>query len=377
MPLLPFLALWSVLAFAGAVGMAGLSDFPRQLPAHLAFAVGAMPLIFAAMGHFVPVLTRSGNPPAAVARLPLLALLGGLGVVASFAWPPFWFRGPSLAALPALAATLALIAWIRARGRGGLGSPHPGLWWYPAALSCLALALLAVPTMELFPGARPALRLLHLHLNTLGFIGLTAIGTLQVLLPTCVGRPDPGAAARLRRDLPRTLLGVLLVSVGAAWDTTPGRLVALAGLILWLLPLLRLAAAWWKLFRTDTLSRDGAAASLAAALAGLILLSLGHGFGLASGMETIGAFFLAFLLPLVTGAVSQLLPVWLRPGRQDAWHAGLRAALGRFAGLRGASFVLAGLGWSLGWKAAALLVLPGMVQFLGTVALKLLFPPRP
>ncbi len=31
--------------------------------AHLAFAVGIVPLIFAAMSHFVPVLTRTENLP--------------------------------------------------------------------------------------------------------------------------------------------------------------------------------------------------------------------------------------------------------------------------------------------------------------------------
>jgi hypothetical protein len=364
MKLLPLLALWAVLAFASALGVAGFSDLPRQVPAHLAFAVGAMPLIFAAMGHFVPVLTRSGNPPEAVAVLPLLVLSAGLGAVASFAWPAFWFRGPTLSALPALAAALGLIAWIRQRGRGGLGAPHPGLWWYPAALACLTLALLTVPAMEIFPSERAALRLLHLHLNTLGFIGLTAVGTLQVLLPTAAGRFDPDAALRLKRDLPLAVSGVLLVSVGAAWGGVPGRIAALAGLTLWLLPLLRLAAAWWRLYRDVILKKHGAAASLAWALAGLISLSLAHGLGLTSGLNAIGAFFLAFLLPLVTGAVSQLLPVWLRPGRQDDWHAGMRASLGRYAGLRGAAFVAAGLGWALGLQLAPLLALPGMAQFL-------------
>ncbi len=368
---LPLLALWAVLAFSGALGVAGFSEYPRQLPAHLAFAAGAMPLIFAAMGHFVPVLTRSGNPPAAVARLPLLALAGGLGAAASFALPELWLRGPTLFALPALVAALALMAWIGARARGGLGSPHPGLWWYLAALACLVLALLAIPAMEVFPGARPGLRLWHLHLNTLGFIALTATGTLQVLLPTAAGRPDPGAAHRLKRDLPLALLGVLLVAAGSAAGAAFGHLLSLMGLALWLLPLLRLAAAWGALYGQVILRRDGPAASLGSALAGLILLSLSHGLGLASGIEAIGGFFLAFLLPLVTGAVSQLLPVWLRPGRQDEWHSGMRASLSRYAGLRGASFVAAGLGWALGWKFAALLALPAMAQFLGTLFLRL------
>ena len=47
--------------------------------AHLAFAVGIVPLIFAAMMHFVPVLTRTGDLDSRMARLPNAAL--GFGVV--------------------------------------------------------------------------------------------------------------------------------------------------------------------------------------------------------------------------------------------------------------------------------------------------------
>lgn len=371
MPLLPLLALWSVFAFAGALGVAVFGEAPRQLPAHMAFALGAMPLIFAAMGHFVPVLTRSGDAPAAVFRLPLLALAGGMGAAASFAWPQLWLRGPTLAVLPTLIAALGLMAWIIKRGRSSLGAPHPGLWWYPAALACLVLALLAIPAMELFPGARSGLRLWHLHLNTLGFMGLTALGTLQVLLPTAAGKSDPGAAGRLKRDLPLALGGVLLVAAGSAAGGRIAYPLGLLGLAFWLVPLFRMLAAWVPLYRQAILGRDGPAASLTWAAVGLTLLSLAHGLGLAAGIEAIGGFFLAFLLPLVTGAVSQLLPVWLRPGRQDAWHLGIRAALGRYAGLRGAAFVAAGLGWSLGWKAAGLLALPALAQFLGTLILRL------
>lgn len=71
--------------------------------------------------------------------------------------------------------------------------------------------------MHYWPAERQALRLLHLHLNTLGFIGLTAIGTLQVLLPTILSGPDTDAATRLRRDLPVAVAGVLLVGLGAAF----------------------------------------------------------------------------------------------------------------------------------------------------------------
>lgn len=42
--------------------------------AHLIFAVAIMPLIFGAITHFIPVLTRSGGPHRAVLLMPLMSL---------------------------------------------------------------------------------------------------------------------------------------------------------------------------------------------------------------------------------------------------------------------------------------------------------------
>jgi hypothetical protein len=64
-----YLGCCAVLAFATAILLA-LQGASPVAAAHAAFAVGAIPLVFAAMGHFVPVLTRSsgatggGSPPA-------------------------------------------------------------------------------------------------------------------------------------------------------------------------------------------------------------------------------------------------------------------------------------------------------------------------
>ncbi|MGB0127886.1 MAG: hypothetical protein WBP72_09620, partial [Rhodocyclaceae bacterium] len=185
-----------------------------------------------------------------------------------------------------------------------------------------------------------ALRLIHLHLNTLGFVGITAIGTLQVLLPTAAGRPDPQAGPRLQRDLPWAVGGTLLIALGAAGPIA----LAYVGLALYLVPLARLGWCWWSILRPQILRSDGAAPSLALAAAGLLLLCIGggaHGLGWLSGRDAIPAFLAAFLLPLVSGAATQLLPIWLRPGAQTNWHHELRRGLGRWSALR-AGLMLAG-----------------------------------
>ena len=360
---MPFLVATAFAAFAASLALMLVGAASPAAAAHVAFAAGIMPLIFGAMMHFVPVLTRSGKASPAMLRLPLAFLASGVLVAVAFIQPA-WFNplvhaGASLAFI----AALAMAAWIVRRGRAALGAPHPGLYWYLAAVLCLALALAAALTMPAFPAQRSALRLFHLHLNTLGFIGLTALGTLTVLLPTAVGQLDPDAAGRLRRDLPLATAGVLLTAAGAAWWPP----AAYVGLVLLLLPVAILGTAWVVRFPRDMLRVHGAAPSLALALAGLLVLlflSALHAQRRLEGGDAVFGFLLAFLLPLVSGAASQLLPVWLKPGLQTDWHRSARAKLGRFAVLRGLTFVAAGWLVAMGWTAGVWLAAAGLAAFM-------------
>ncbi|MBS4098709.1 MAG: hypothetical protein KGZ83_17950 [Sulfuricella sp.] len=357
MPKLATTALVALIA-ALALSRTGMS----ALHVHLALAAGMLPLMVGAMLHFAPVLTRSGAARRSVAALPWLALLSGLTVVGAFAVPAWLIMGRNIAAGLALSAALAVLGWMTARSRAALSPAHPGLRWYQAALGCFALAMLSVLAMSLWPEHTLALKRFHLHLNTLGLIGLTAVGTLQVLLPTAVGEMDGQAATRLRRDLPLVLGGTLLIAGGAAWRTE----LAWLGMVLWLVPVVRMSAAWWRSYRPAVFSWHGAAPSLAGAAMGfLLILLLGpwHAGGGIVAADAAHGFIAAFLLPLVTGAVSQLLPLWLRPGVQDAWHTELRKALGRWSGLRAILLVGGGLALTLGNPAGWLAVAVGMALF--------------
>ncbi|BAN34313.1 hypothetical protein SCD_n00464 [Sulfuricella denitrificans skB26] len=354
------LAITALASFAGAVILAWFQPLPPAAHLHLALAAGVMPLILGAMSHFVPVLTRSGAPAAAIHAIPLLALAAGVLAVFSFIAPNqiYYF-----AALLALAAATMFAGWIASRGRSALGKPHPCLHWYLAAIACLILALAAVAAMALWPEQRLALKRLHLHLNTLGFIGLTAIATLQVLLPTAVGRPDPQTANRLRQDLKWALGGTLLISAGAAWLTP----LAWVGTLLWALPVLRLGQAWLKLYRAEIRHIHGAAPSFATALAGFVaalLFGVLHTTGALLPSDSAHAFILAFLFPLVTGAISQLLPVWLKPGPQNVWHEQMRQRLQWGGGIRGLLFLGGGLLLAGGWRGGMILAVAALVLFL-------------
>lgn len=358
--MLVLLVLTAAASFAAAVALPLLHPLPPAAHIHIALAVGVMPLIFGAMIHFVPVLTRSAIAPPAVRLIPLLALTAGALAFFSFAAPS---QAYYLAAYLALAAAVVFAAWITRRAAVAVGQPHPCLYWYLGAIACLILALAAVSSMAFWPEQRLALKSLHLHLNTLGFIGLTAVATLQVLLPTVAGRADKGAGTRLHRGLKWALGGTLLISFGAAWYKP----LVYPGALLWMIPLTSLGKAWLSLYFREIRRLHGAASSLAAALAGFIaalLFGLLHADGILSPTGTAHAFIIAFLFPLVTGAVSQLFPIWARPGMQTAWHAQARHRLGAGGGYRALLFLAGGILVGLGWRGGLVLPIAALVAFL-------------
>ena len=330
--------------------------------AHLVFAVGILPLIFGAITHFVPVLTRSGRVPRVVLLAPLLLQLAGLAVFLHF----YGILGRwalHVAAAGALLIALVFAGWLLHRAWRMLGRPHPGWRWYLAAIVLLVLSLLLVPLIAVWPGAQHALRLIHLHLNTLGFIGLTAIGTLQVLLPTVLSGPDAEAAARLRTDLPFAVTGVLAVALGSAlWLP-----LALFGALLLLSIALRLGVSWWRRYGVRKIASDGASAALAAALCAfllLVLLGMMHGFRIIDAHDAVPAFVAAFLLPLVTGALSQLLPVWRYPGPRSPARQLMRSLLVSGGALRSIFFVAGGFALAGGNSEGAWLAAIGLISFL-------------
>src|SRR5574340_552090 len=82
---LPALVFLALAAFAAALLWSPYAG--RAAVLHLMLAVGAMPLIFGAMTHFIPVLTRTRSAPAGLLGVPLLGLAGGALVVGSLGFP--------------------------------------------------------------------------------------------------------------------------------------------------------------------------------------------------------------------------------------------------------------------------------------------------
>lgn len=308
---------------------------------HLVFVLAVLPLVFAAIGHFVPVLTRGAGAPRSIRLAPLLFQVTGLVVFLHF------FGAVDTSILDVAAASSLLLAvifsgWLLLRVRRSLGKPHPGWRWYFAAIVFLVCGLALVPAMHYWPAERQALRLLHLHLNTLGFIGLTAIGTLQVLLPTVLSGPDPDAVARLRGDLPVAVAGVLLVGLGVAFWLP----LSLAGAGFLFYIACRPGLSWLRRYGLQAIVADGASAALAASLCGFLLLltfGVAHAIGVLEGRNAIPAFMAAFLLPLISGALSQLLPVWRYPGRRTPERDRAREVLVKGGAMRASLFIGGGV----------------------------------
>lgn len=370
--MLIYLGLSAVAVFVAALVVLHSAALSLPAVAHLVLAVGIAPLILGAITHFMPVLTRSGRPRRGLGWAPLLLQCAGCTAVLGFT------GAVPTAAMDAAAVAVLLIAllsagWLVSRARRTLGRPHPGWRWYLAAIAFLSLAMLLAPAINGWPEVGRELRLLHLHLNALGFIGLSAVGTLQVLLPTVLSGPDADAAARLRRDLPMAAGGVLGIALGAAFSP----LLAIAGALMLLSVVLKIGVSWSRRYGWRTLVGDGTAAALLASLSGFSLLlvcGVAHALGALDGQAAVPAFVLAFLMPLVTGALSQLLPVWRHPGKRTPTRERMLAELRRGGAARALLFVVAGALLALGVREGIWLAAVGMLLFLTALVRSLMVP---
>lgn len=109
----------------------------------------------------------------------------------------------------------------------------------------------------------------------------------------------------MRQHLKWALGGTVLVSVGAAWFES----LAYMGLLLWSISLVQMGWAWLARYAGGIFQINGADSSLAVAYTGfcvILLFGALHVHAMLNPADATLAFILTLLLPLVTGAVSQL-----------------------------------------------------------------------
>jgi hypothetical protein len=128
----------------------------------------------------------------------------------------------------------------------------------------------------------------------------------------------------------------------------------------------RIGFSWLQRYGAQAIIADGASAALLAAMGGLLLIlvfGVLHAVRVIDGHDAVPAFMVAFLLPLVTGALSQLFPVWRYPGRRTPERERMRDVLVKGGAIRAVLFVASGVFLALGHRQSLWLTAVGMLFF--------------
>src|SRR6266545_1431569 len=179
----------------------------------------------AALLRTAPVGERAATARALVLNLGVLAVLGGVHA----GRPVFTAAGAWLVGAVVLAHAVVLAA---RTGRALAARLAETVWFYVAAsaalLAAMGLGVLLAGGAASSGDAYRAMRLAHVHLGVLGWVGLAVVGTLFTLWPTVLRtRMVPGLERAVRWSLPALVAGLVVATAGLLWQA---RVVALAGL---------------------------------------------------------------------------------------------------------------------------------------------------
>lgn len=179
-------ALLGVLLFMGMLLGIALPPTLRLVHVHAALVGGVAQMIMGAMLAFVPALLMTGRDRAESHPWLFALVNGGAALmVAGFALNQWTVVGAGGALV--LLAFLAVLGDGLKQARSSLAAPPLNLWFYGLALVALVagLGLGLSMAMRWLPMPHYAAgRLAHVHLNLLGFVTLTILGTMHNLYPT-------------------------------------------------------------------------------------------------------------------------------------------------------------------------------------------------
>jgi nitrite reductase (NO-forming) len=352
------------------------------LALHLVLLGAATNAIVVWSEHFAAALLRAPPASGRMATVRVVAL--NLGIVAVLAGVQTGRDG--------LAAAGAVLAGVVVLGHGlalanRISQALPGrlagtVWFYVAAGAALLVGMgIGLWLAGGVAGSYQALRLAHVHLNVLGWVGLAVIGTQFTLWPTVLRTHIvPGLAWAVRWSLPPLAGGLAVAAAGLAAQL---RVMALAGLAAYAAGL---AVALVPFVRTARRRppRTAAAWMLGAGMAWLAAAVLADLGALAASPTVAGledrvarlvpVVVAGFALQTLTGALTYLLPVVF--GRGAAGNRRLTAILDRWWPLRVAAVNLGVLllvaGAAAGWWLAGL----GLGSFVPLAAAALVIATR-
>jgi nitrite reductase (NO-forming) len=341
---------WAALALLAATARDTL-PVARWLAVHLFLLGAATTALVVWSEHFAVAMLHARAPD----RRWSTVRLAGVNVSVAGVLLGVWADLPALitAACAGLVAavTAHLVVLVRL-GRGALGGRlAPVAAYYRAAAVALVVGtvlggLLATGTVG--ADGHTGLRLAHLHVTLLGWIGLPVLGTLFMLWPTALGvRMHEDTTRTARRVLALTGGGLAVAVAGLAGpaafpDAGPGpagawRAVTVAGLAAYATGVALAVRVWAAVVRRGHTPVSAAAAwSLAASAVWLaagivrdvVLFATHTAADAQTGVESlIPVFLLGFVAQVLVGALTYLLPVVLSNGPKE--RAAARAMLER------------------------------------------------
>lgn len=192
----------------------------RWLVIHLLLLGAVSNAILIWSAHFTVAVLRAPAPAGRRGEVLRLAVLnaGVLGVLTGGAVDLPWL-GVAGAAL-VFAAICAHLWWLRAQVRAALPARFAvTAHYYVAAGIALLTGVPAGAWMLVDDAARSRLLLFHAHVNLLGWVTFTVLGTVLTLWPTILRTRIPdGAVTAARTALPTVAAGLALLAVGMlAW----------------------------------------------------------------------------------------------------------------------------------------------------------------
>jgi nitrite reductase (NO-forming) len=295
----------------------------RWLAIHLLLLGAVSNAIVIWSAHFTAALLRSPAPARRRGEALRLAALntGALAVVAGGAAGAAWVG--VVGAVLVFGAICAHLAWLIRRLRAALPGRFAVTVHYYLAAAVALLAGIPVGAWMLVvdDASRARLVLFHAHVNLLGWVTLTVLGTVLTLWPTILRtRIADGAVIAARTALPVAIAGLVLLAIGVlAWWPV----LAVGGLALFAV------AAVLVIRPAAQAGRHRPPASFAAwsiaAAAGWLLVALAvdaASLATAAGPDQAAEEFDVVLVPLLAGfaaqtllgALTYLLPVVLGGG---------------------------------------------------------------
>ncbi|MDO8546820.1 MAG: cbb3-type cytochrome c oxidase subunit I [Nitrospirales bacterium] len=308
---------------------AGLPTLPqlRVIHVHMALVGGVAQMIFGAMLTFIPPLLMVPFEEKKSRAFQYALLNGGtLGILIGFGISNFPLIGMSGAAVGLV--FLILFSDVIGMVKKSVQRTGLNLWFYGLAVLALfaGIGLAELIAFGAFqPDATNLARLAHLHLNLMGFVTLTIVGTMHNLFPTVAG-------SRLYSDR----LAVV------AFVTLPLGIAALVGGFIFAEPLFQMIAGFvlltgavcygWNIFRTWLSAETKFTLPVLHLLCatGWLALTMAAGIFLAWNSRTDPPEFptgtahmmgyshmalVGFILQTIMGALSHLLPVILTLNR--------------------------------------------------------------